>query len=121
MLGLLLLAPVLTAALDRNEEEALRAGVAEVLDSRIPALEKLRLAQDVLDEVDSAGGNGELPDVAAAFEDRPSSEEYRDLLAGLQDQLQRAVTNAFSGPFLLAAALALAALVPVALARGDPL
>ena len=119
--GLLLLAPVLTAALDRNEEEALRAGVAEVLDSRIPAIEKLRLAQDVLDQVDSAGGNGELPDVEAAFEDRPSSEEYRDLLAGLEDQLQRAVTNAFSGPFLLAAALALAALVPLALARGDPL
>ena len=121
VLGLLLLAPVLTAALDRNEDEALRAGVAEVLDSRIPAIEKLRLAQDVLEQVDSAEGNGELPDVGAAFEDRPSSEEYRDLLSGLQDQLQRAVTNAFSGPFLLAAALALAALVPVALARGEPL
>jgi hypothetical protein len=121
VLGLLLLAPVLTAALDRNEDEALRAGVAEVLDSRIPAIDKLRLAQDVLDQVDSAGGNGELPDVGAAFQDRPSSEEYRDLLSGLEDQLQRAVTNAFSGPFLLAAALALAALVPVALARGKPL
>ena len=121
VLGLLLLAPVLTAALDRNEDEALRAGVAEVLDSRIPAIEKLRLAQDVLDQVDSAGGNGELPDVGAAFEDRPSSQEYSDLLAGLEDQLERAVTNAFSGPFLLAAALALAALVPVALARGEPL
>ena len=121
VLGLLLLAPVLTAALDRNEDEALRAGVAEVLDSRIPAIEKLRLAQDVLDQVDSAGGNGELPDVGAAFEDRPSSQEYRDLLSGLEDQLQRAVTNAFSGPFLLAAALALSALVPVALARGEPL
>ena len=121
VLGLLLLAPVLTAALDRNEDEAVRAGVAEVLDSRIPAIEKLRLAQDVLDQVDSAGGNGELPDVGAAFEDRPSSQEYRDLLSGLEDQLQRAVTNAFSGPFLLAAALALSALVPVALARGEPL
>ena len=83
VLGLLLLAPMLTAALDRNEDEALRAGVAEVLDSRIPAIEKLRLAQDVLDQVDSAGGNGELPDVGAAFEDRPSSQEYRDLLSGL--------------------------------------
>ena len=39
----------------------------------------------------------------------------------LQDQLDRAVTNAFSLPFLLASALALAALVPVALGRGEPL
>ena len=35
--------------------------------------------------------------------------------AALQDQLDRAVNDAFSGPFLLAAALALAALVPLLL------
>ena len=73
--GLLLLTPVLTAALDRNEDEAVRAGAAEVLDSGIPALDKLRLAQDVLDEVRRAGRDGELPDVAAAFEERPEDEE----------------------------------------------
>jgi len=117
VLGLLLLTPVLTAALDRNEVEAVRAGAAEVLDSRIPALDKLRLAQDVLDEVRSAEQRGELPDVTTAFEERPDSDEYRALLSALRDQLQRAVTNAFSGSFLLAAALALGALVPVVLMR----
>ena len=54
MLGLLLLAPVLTSALEHSRDEAVRAGTAEVLDSRIPALDKLRVAQDVLDEVDEA-------------------------------------------------------------------
>jgi MFS family permease len=121
VLGLLLLAPILTAALDHNQDEAVRAGAAEVLDSRIPPLDKLRLAQDVLSEVHAAKDEGELPDVAAAFEGRTADDEYKALLSALQDQLDRAVTNAFSTPFLLAAALALAALVPVWIGRGEPL
>jgi MFS family permease len=121
VVGLLLLAPVLTTALDRNQDEALRAGAAEVLDSRIEPLDKLRLAQNVLDEVDRADEAGELPRIAALFEDLPSSDEYRALLSDLQDQLDRAITDAFSNPFLLAAALALAALVPAALGRWEPL
>jgi MFS family permease len=121
VLGLLLLAPLLTAALDRNADEAVRSGAAAVLDSRIPPLDKLRLAQDVLVEVDAAEERGELPEVATVFEDLPSSDEYRDLYTALQDQLDRAVTDAFSTPFLLAAALALAALLPVVLVRGEQL
>jgi MFS family permease len=120
VVGLVLLAPVLTTALEQNEEEAVRAGAAVVLDSSIAPLDKLRVAQDVLAAVDRAEREGTLPRVEEAFEDRPD-EEYRDLLAALQDQLDRAVTDAFSSPFLLAACLALAALVPVALGRGEPL
>ena len=121
VLGLLLLAPVLTSALEHSRDEAVRAGAAEVLDSRIPALDKLRVAQDVLDEVDDAEERGELPDVAAALEDRPDDDDYRALIAAMQGQLDRAVTDAFSTPFLLAAAIALGALVPVALSRGERL
>ena len=113
VLGLLLLTPLFTAALDRNQDEALAAGTAAVLDSGIPPLDKLRVAQDVLTEVERA--EGRMPDVAPAFEghDEPA---YRSLQASLVDQLDRAATNAFSSSFLLGAALALAALVPVALA-----
>ena len=121
VLGLVLLAPVLTTALEDNRDEAIRAGAAKVLDSRIEPLDKLRLAQNVLDAVDEAEATGDLPDVASVFEGLPDSDEYVALLGTLQDQLDRAVTNAFSGPFLLAAALALAALVPVAVGRGEPL
>ncbi len=117
VLGLLLLSPVFVSALDRNEDEALRAGAAAVLDSRIPPIEKLRVAQAVLVEVE--GADGEVPDVAAAFEDRPDTDDYRSLLAELEDQLDRAVTDAFSTPFFLAAALALAALIPVWLGRRE--
>jgi hypothetical protein len=121
VLGLLLLAPVLTSALDESRDEAIRAGAAQVLDSDIAPLDKLRLAQNVLDEVDAAEESGELPDVANLFEGLPSTDDYAALLSALQDQLDRAVTNAFSTPFLLAALLALAALVPVAVGRGEQL
>jgi len=117
VLGLVLLAPVLTTALEENRDEAIRAGAAVVLDSEIPPLDKLGVAQDVLDEVDRADEVGELPDVERAFEGRPDDDEWRALVDGLQDQLDRAVTSAFSGPFLLAAALTLCALVPVAFMR----
>jgi MFS family permease len=122
VLGLLLLAPVLTSALDENRDEAIRSGAAIVLDSRISPLAKLGVAQDVLAEVDRANDAGELPDVQRALASRTEDddEEWTSLVAGLQDQLDRAVTSAFSGPFLLAAALALAALVPLAFVRRRP-
>ena len=117
VLGLVLLAPVLTNALEKNRNEAIRAGAAVVLDSQIPPLDKLGVAQDVLAEVDRANDVGKLPDVARALSDRPHDAEWRALLSGLQDQLHRAVTNAFSGPFFLAAGLTLCALVPLLLLR----
>lgn len=117
VLGLLLLSPIFASALERNQDEALRAGAAAVLDSRIPPLEKLRVAQDVLTEVDAAEGT--VPEIAPAFEELPDSDAYRSLLAALEDQLERAVTDAFSDPFFVAAALALAALVPLWLGRRE--
>jgi MFS family permease len=120
VLGLLLLAPLLTSALDRNEQDALRAGAAVVLDSEIPPLDKLGVAQDVLEAVKAADSN-ERPNLDAAFEDRPDDDEYRTLLSGLHEELDSAVTNAFSGPFFVAAALALLALVPIWIGRGEPL
>lgn len=115
VLGLLLLTPVFTTALDHNENRALRAGAAAVLDSSIPPLEKLAVAQDVLAIVRAS--DREVPDVRGAFADRPETPEYRGLEDELVSQLDRAVTAAFSRPFLLAAVLSLAALVPIVLSR----
>jgi hypothetical protein len=120
VIGLILLAPVLTTALEESRDEAIRAGAAEVLDSRVGPLDKLRVVQDVLEEAERANEAGELPSVERAFEDRPDDEEWTALVSALQEQLDRAVTSAFSRPFLLAAALALAALLPVALIRRRP-
>ena len=102
----------------QRASEALRAGAAAVLDSQIPPLDKLRVAQDVLAQVDEA--KGELPDVAAVVRGPPGHRRVPVAARRRsQDQLDRAVTDAFSAPFALAAALALAALVPVGLGRRE--
>ena len=64
MLGLLLLTPIFTADLDRNEDEALAAGTSAVLDSRIPPLDKIGVARDILVAVDEAEEEARVPDVA---------------------------------------------------------
>ena len=46
VVGLLLLTPIFTAGLERNEDDALAAGTSAVLDSRIPPLQKLTVARD---------------------------------------------------------------------------
>jgi MFS family permease len=118
VLGLVLMTPLLTASLDRNTTEAERASAAIVLDSKLPPLEKLGIAQDALRAVHDA--DGRLPDVSAVLFDRAhgdNASEVRRLAAALQSQLDRAVTRAFSRPFLLAAALALAALAVVTAGR----
>jgi hypothetical protein len=117
-LGLLLLTPIFTAGLERNEDDALAAGTAVVLDSEIPPLAKVGVARDILVAVDEANREVQIPAVADVIgkQDDPA---YRDLISKLQEQLDRAVTNAFSRSFLVAAALALLALVPILLGRRD--
>jgi MFS family permease len=118
VLGLLLLTPVFTADLGRNEEDALAAGTSAVLDSRIPPLEKIRVARDVLVAVDDAQAEARIPDVEEVV-DRRDDPAYADLGSELQDQLDRAATNAFSRSFLAAAFLGLLALVPIFLGRRE--
>lgn len=116
VVGLVLLTPVFTHALDQSRQDALEAGAAKVLDSSISPTEKIGLAQDVLAEVSAA--EGELPDIGVAFKDRPDTPEYRALERGLTDELERGITTAFSRPFLLAALLALGVLLPLSFGRG---
>jgi MFS family permease len=118
VLGLLLLTPIFTSDLNRNENDALRAGTAAVLDSRISPLDKIGVARDVLVAVDKATADGRIPDVRAVVDHRDDS-AYADLGNELQDQLDRAVTNAFSNSFLVSALLGLLALVPIVLGRKE--
>jgi MFS family permease len=120
VVGLLLLTPLFAHQLDRNETEAKRAGAAILLDSALPPVDKLRVAEDVLRSIDRA--NGRLPDVRTAFAGRfdgPSGPEYRRVAGRLQDQLERAVTSAFGWPFLLASCLSLCGLSAVVIGRRE--
>lgn len=118
VIGLLLLTPVFTADLRDEQVAAQRAGSARLLDARLSPGLKLRLAGALAARID--GADGRPPDLAPAFREIEPPPEgrraYARLEADLTDAVQRAATHAFSRSFLLAAALALLALAPIALA-----
>jgi hypothetical protein len=116
VLGLLLLTPIFTHDLHKSERHALAAGTAAVLDSSISPLQKVGVARDILVAVDDAKAQARIPDVHKVV-DHDDDAAYVELASKLQDQLDRAVTNACSNAFLVAALIGLAALVPIMLGR----
>jgi MFS family permease len=119
VLGLLALTPIFTADIAQQRHDAIDAGTAVILDSRVPPLTKIDLAQQIEDRLE--GEAGKVPTIGPAFEPLPSDPEEREevvtLREELQDQLDRGATHAFSASFGLAALLGLLALLPIGLAR----
>ncbi|MEO8092826.1 MAG: MFS transporter, partial [bacterium] len=120
--GLLVLTPVFTADLEAERADAEQAGTAALLDSRLDPSSKIDLAERLADRLAEEGER--VPVLSPAFEPLPSDPGQRartvELRSTLDDELDRAATHAFSASFGIAAAFALAALIPVALARGRP-
>jgi MFS family permease len=118
-LGLLLLTPLFTADIAQQRRDAIDAGTAVVLDSRVEPLLKIELSQRIQKRLE--GERGKVPTIGPAFEPLPANPEDRaavvELREELQDQLDRGATHAFSSSFGLAALLGLLALVPIGLAR----
>jgi MFS family permease len=118
VIGLLLLTPLFTADLQQQQLAAQGAGSARLLDARLAPDVKLRLAEALTTRIERSGGR--LPDLRPAFREITPPPQgrraYAQLEADLVDEVRRAATQAFSRSFLLAAALALLALAPIALA-----
>jgi MFS family permease len=114
VVAITLLTPIFTGDLATNRTAAVQAGAAILIDARVPVGDKILLARDVLALVDSA--HGRLPDIGPAFATRPQSTALTAVRHGLQDQLDRGATHAFSRSFLFSALIALAALLPIGLA-----
>jgi len=116
VVGILLLAPVLSAQLTAKQTEATDATTAALLDAPVAADTKVSLATALAAQIDAA--DGRLPAIGPAFDSvtpAPGEEDaYATLEADIQDQLERAATSAFSLPFLAAALLAALALIPIA-------
>jgi MFS family permease len=119
VIGLLALTPIFTADIAQQREDAIDAGTAVILDSKVSPLLKIDLAQRIEDRLE--GERGKVPTLGPAFEPLPSDpgdraqvEQLRD---ELQEQLNRGATHAFSPSFLLAGLLGLLALIPIALSR----
>jgi MFS family permease len=119
VIGLLALTPVFTADIAEQRKDAINAGTAVILDSKVSPLLKLDLAQRIESQLDDE--KGKVPTIGPAFEPLPEDSEQRaevvQLRDELQEQLNRGATHAFSPSFLLAAIIGLLALIPIGLAR----
>ncbi len=119
VLGLLALTPIFTADIAEQREDAIDAGTAVILDSRVSPLLKIEIAQKVGDQLEDE--EGKVPTIGPVFEPLPSDPGERAEVVGLreelQDQLDRGATHAFSASFLLGALLGLLALIPIGLSR----
>ncbi len=119
VIGLLILTPIFTHQLDQQREAALDAGTAIVLDSPIDPSDKIDLGEKLAAEVDAQGDR--VPDLSPAFEPMPTDPEERDqyeaILAGIDGQLKKAATRAFSLSFLISALFGLLALIPIGMTR----
>ncbi len=119
VIGLLALTPVFTADIAQQRDDAIDAGTAVILDSRVNPLIKIELAQRIDDRLE--GETGKVPTIGPAFEPLPSDPgdraDVEQLRSELQEQLNRGATHAFSPSFGLAALLGLLALIPIALSR----
>lgn len=119
VLGLAILTPVFTANLRDAQAPTEQAIAALMLDARLPAADKVALAQGLNDQLSSE--QDRVPDLHPAFArlhlaaaERPVAEQ---LERDLDSQLQRAATRAFRDSFLIAAGLAFLALVPMVIVR----
>jgi len=115
--GLLILTPIFTADLDAARRPAERAGLARLLDAPLSLGTKIDLARTLGPVIEQAEG---LPDLSGGFDavDVPANERpaLGRLQTDLDDQIDRAGTDAFSRSFLAAAALALLAAEAIMLA-----
>jgi MFS family permease len=119
VLGLALLTPVFTDDLRDAQEPAREAITALVLDAPLPGTTKIDLATGLGEQLQAE--TGKIPDLHPAFARlrlTPEQQPVADTLErDLDEQLERAATEAFRDSYLLAAGLALLALVPMAYVR----
>jgi MFS family permease len=119
VIGLLAVTPLFTHDIAAQRHDAIDAGTAVLLDSRVPPLLKLDLGKRIEERLEEE--KGKVPTIGPAFEPLPEDpgerEEVVQLREELQDQLDRGATHAFSPSFGLAALIGLLSLLPIGLAR----
>jgi MFS family permease len=114
VLGLALVAPLLTTSLDRAGERALLGGTKAILDAGVPIRKKVPIALSLRDALENAQ-RGEVPDLSKPFDEAGarSNEDVRDARDDLVTTLESALTRGFRSSFALAALFALLAVLPV--------
>ncbi len=114
MLGLLLIAPVLGHNLEAKANDSALAGTRSLLEAQLPLRQKIPVAWALRKEIQQTP-DGEVPDVDAVFaaQGAGASPELASARDGLVGTIESILTRAFRSSFLIAAALALLAVLPL--------
>ena len=120
VIGLLALTPIFTADIAQQRDDAIDAGTAVILDSKVDPL--LKIDPGAADRGPAGRGGGQSADAraglrAAARGSRPSGPKSKVCATNCRSSSNRGATHAFSPSFLLAALLGLLALIPIGLSR----
>jgi hypothetical protein len=122
VLGLALIAPVLSTSLVAGIERATLGATQTLLITELPLSDKIPVTWALREAIDEAP-RGQVPDLAAEFDDRGA--EGENAMARARDDLMNTVTDAvtrsFRPAFAIAAVLAALAALPAAVvARRRP-
>ncbi len=120
VLGLVVIAPLLSGSLTSGAQQAVVTGTGVLLDARMPVQEKLSLALSVRDTFAEAP-RGSVPDLAAAVDTTNRSEATTAVVEEVDHRLSAVLTRAFRPAFLAAAALALLTVLAAFAVRKTPI
>ena len=113
VLGLALIAPVLSSSLTSGIERATLGATQTMLLTDLPLFDKVPVTWALRTAIEEAP-RGQVPDLAAEFDERGA--ESGNAMAGARDDLMdtvtEAVTRAFRPAFMIAAVLAALAAIP---------
>ena len=119
VLGLALIAPVLSTSIEHGIDRATLGATQTMLTSDLDLREKLPVTWDLRTAIEEAP-KGQVPDLPAVF-DEAGAEGDNDLARArdqLMDVVTEAVTRSFRPAFFIAAILALLAAIPTLLVAG---
>jgi hypothetical protein len=113
VLGLVLIAPVLTSSLDRGIDRATLGATRSLLEAEVPISDKVSVTWDLRDVIDSAP-KGQVPDLTQVFDDHGAEGNNRLAVArdGLMTTITDTITRSFRPAFAVSALLAALAAVP---------
>ena len=113
VLGLVLIAPVLTASLDRGIDRATLGATQSLLEAEVPISDKVSVTWDLRDAIESAP-KGQVPDLAKVFDEHGANDNAKLAAArdGLMTTITDTITRTFRPAFAVAALLAALAAVP---------
>lgn len=103
VLGLVVIAPMLSADITAATLDATRASAAVILDADVPLTQKVPLVLDLRDEI-AATPKGRVPDLERPFTERGADDDQA--LARLGDDLTAAIENTITRAFRPSYALA---------------